>query len=181
MIHDMVMREKAFHEIRDSASDDLLTTGEAAKVLNASRQHIVNLCERGDLPFTTVGVHRRVRRSDIEIIKARTARMTADQRRSLWQAYAIAGQIVRDPDAAIAKARENLKNMRAASRGVAKRWLDEWEKRLDGPLETLLQDLVSPTPVGRELRQNHPFAGLVDDDERRELIAAWRSLLGGEP
>ena len=175
------MRDKAFYEIRDSESDDLLTTGEAAKLLNASRQHVVNLCERGDLPFTTVGVHRRVRRSDVELIKSRSARMTADQRRSLWQAYAIAGEIVRNPEAALAKARINLGKMQKTSRGVAKRWLSEWEQLLDGPVEALLRDLVSPTPMGREMRQNHPFAGLINDDERREVMAAWRSLSDRAP
>lgn len=172
------MREKVFHEIRDGDSDELLTTGEAAKLLNASRQHIVNLCERGDLPFTTVGVHRRVRRSDVEMIKSRSVRMTADQRRSLWSAYAIAHRIVQDPEGALQKARTNLRRMRSQSRGVAKRWLDEWEVRLTGPVEALLEDLVSPTPIGRELRQNHPFAGLLSEDERVRLLATWRSLSG---
>ena len=38
----------------------LLTTGEVAKLLGTSRQQVVNLCERGDLPFVMVGKHRRV-------------------------------------------------------------------------------------------------------------------------
>ncbi|MFC9443300.1 helix-turn-helix domain-containing protein, partial [Brevibacterium sp. NPDC056947] len=42
-----------------------MSTGEVAKILGVSRQHIVDLCERGDLPFTKVGTHRRIRRADL--------------------------------------------------------------------------------------------------------------------
>ena len=48
--------------------DELLTTGEAALMLNSSRQHVVDLCDLGDVSFTTVGTHRRVRRADVEML-----------------------------------------------------------------------------------------------------------------
>jgi excisionase family DNA binding protein len=48
------------------SSGDLLTTGEVAQVLGCSRQHVVDPCRRGDLPFVSVGAHRRVRRADVE-------------------------------------------------------------------------------------------------------------------
>jgi hypothetical protein len=35
--------------------DELLTTGEAAKLLDCSLQHVVDLCKNEDLPFTSVG------------------------------------------------------------------------------------------------------------------------------
>lgn len=60
------------------------TTGEAALILNSSRQHVVDLCNRGDLPYVTVGTHRRIRRSDLEAVAERTLGLTRDQRRSLW-------------------------------------------------------------------------------------------------
>ena len=95
--------------------DDLLTTGEAATLLNSSRQHVVDLCEAGELPFTTVGTHRRIRRADLEAIRNRTLALTRDQQRSLWLAYTIAGRIVADPAGAKALATENLRKMRSSS------------------------------------------------------------------
>ena len=136
---------------------------------------MVDLCERGDLAYATVGRHRRVRRDDVDALRERTGRLTREERRSLWLAYATAGRIVRDPDQAVMLARENLDRMRLVARGQARRWLDEWEQLLAGPLERLLLELTSPSPKGRELRQNSPFAGLLEDDERRVVLEAWRS------
>lgn len=170
------MRDTVIDAITQAESDELLTTGEAAKLLNSSRQHVVDLCERGDLPFVTVGTHRRVRRSDVEALRTRTQRMTRDQRRSLWLAYAVAGRLVEDPDSVLSMARENLDRMRQASRGRAKRWLDEWERLLDGPMDRLLRNLTSHSPKGRELRQNSPFAGVLSDAERERVFDSWREF-----
>lgn len=173
------MRTAAYDAHTASDPEELLSTGEAAKLLSSSRQHVVDLCERGDLPYTTVGKHRRVRRGDIDALRTRTDRLTRDQRRSLWLAYAIAGRIVADPDGAVARARENLATMRASARGQARLWLEEWERLLDRPVEELLAALISRTPAGRELRQNSPFAGILDPDERRAVLDAWRARAGG--
>jgi excisionase family DNA binding protein len=168
------MREATYGAITALDPDELLTTGEAAELLNSSRQHIVDLCDRGELPFTTVGSHRRVRRGDVEAIRTRTDRLTRDQRRSLWLAYATAGRIVEDPEHARSIARRNLSKMRPSARGQARRWLEEWDRLLDGPVDRLLDVMTSRSPRGRELRQNAPFAGLLQPHERERVLASWR-------
>ena len=163
------------YELAQAAdSDELLTTGEAAKLLNGSRQHIVDLCNSGDLPFVTVGRHRRVRRADLEALRTRTQRLTRDQERSLWLGYAVAGKLVADPLTLLNKARANLVRLQAAHpRGQAASWLKEWEKLLDGPLDRVLGALTSRSPRARELRQNTPFAGVLADDERDRVIESF--------
>jgi excisionase family DNA binding protein len=153
----------------------LLTTGGAARVLGTSRQHIVDLCERGDLAFVTAGTHRRVARVDIEAVAARTRRLTRDQQRSLWLNYAVAGKLVADPDGVLGKARRNLANLRSVhARGQAAYWLAEWEEILVGPIEGVLDVLTSLTPRARDLRQNSPFAGVLTERERQQILDAFR-------
>jgi excisionase family DNA binding protein len=157
-----------------STDDDLLTTGEAARLLGSSRQHVVDLADQGDLPFLTSGTHRRIRRGDLSELASRTVAMTRDQRRSLWLSHAVAGKLVADPEAVLAQAGQNLERMRAAhTRGQAARWLGEWERLLAGPLDEVLAALTSPTPRARELRQSSPFAAVLSEAERAGVLDAF--------
>lgn len=155
--------------------DDLLTTGEAAKLIGSSRQHVVDLCVRGVLPYTSVGTHRRIQRQHLEALKSRTELLRREDRRSLWLAYAMAGKIVSDPAAALERAHRNITLMRPTARGHARIWLDDWSRLLDGSIDSLLATLTDPSPRGREMRQNSPFAGLLTDDERAAVTVNWRN------
>jgi excisionase family DNA binding protein len=161
------------------AADDLITTGEAAKLLGTSRQHVVDLCDRGDLPFRTVGTHRRVSRADVEELSARTQRLTRDQLRSWWLGNAVAGKLVRDPARVLELAHRNLAQLQAVhTRGQGARWLAQWDTILRGPVEVVLETLTSRTPRARELRQNSPFAGVLTERERAEILAAFARARG---
>jgi len=165
--------------VLEGAADDLITTGEAAKVLGTSRQHVVDLCDRGDLPFRTVGTHRRVSRADVEELSARTQRLTRDQLRSWWLANAVAGKLVRDPDRVLDLAHRNLAQLQAVhTRGQGARWLAQWDTILRGPIEVVLEALTSRTPRARELRQNSPFAGVLTETERAEILVAFARARG---
>ena len=171
------MRATLAASLVGAEGDDLLTTGEAAVILGTSRQHVVNLCNSGDLPFTTVGRHRRVSRHDVEAIRTRTQRLTRDQVRTLWLSHAVAGHLVRDPERVLALARHNLdKMLQSSARGSAKVWLREWSQLLEGPIAGVLEALTSHSPRARELRQNSPFAGVLTERERQEVLRSYERV-----
>jgi excisionase family DNA binding protein len=157
---------------------DLLTTGEVATLLRSSRQHVVDLCERGLLPYVRVGSHRRLRRADVDAML--NPELTRDQLKALWLHRAVAGRLVQDPDAVLAKAGSNLERLhRVHPDGMAAVWLDRWRSVLDAGAEAVLDALTSRQPNAVELRQNSPFAGVLPEAERRAVLEAfanrWRS------
>src|SRR5262249_3555319 len=152
--------------------DQLLTTAEAAALLGSSRQHVVDLCERGELPYVRIGTHRRLRRSDVESLAG--PGLTRDQLKALWLHRAIAGRLVRHPDRTLAKARANLGRLKEVhTHEMAARWLDRWQVVLDSGTEAVLEALTSRAPYAIELRQNSPFAGVLTEAERRDVLAAF--------
>lgn len=160
-------------QFRDSLAaldgDELLTTGEAAALLGVSRQHVVDLIDRDELPAIRIGTHRRVRRGDLLAVRASGTRRTRDQERSLWLGAAIAGELVRDPERVRQLASARLKETEAR----ANRWDHEWEKILARPTTEIIRVLTSDTVHARELRQNSPFAGALSPDERERVLAAF--------
>ncbi|MQY29994.1 helix-turn-helix domain-containing protein [Nocardia aurantia] len=69
-----------------------LTTQQAADMLNVSRPYIVGLLEAGDIPFRSVGRHRRIRFDDLEAYQQRSeakSRTAADEITRLGQEFGI--------------------------------------------------------------------------------------------
>jgi excisionase family DNA binding protein len=156
----------------------LLTTGEAALLLRASRQHVVDLCEQGRLPYIRVGTHRRVLRADIDAMLRPP--MTRDQLKALWLHRAVAGQLVVDPGKVLAKATANLEQLRVVHPdGMTAVWLDRWRDVFRRGVEAVLETLTSVDADAVELRQNSPFAGTLTEADRRAVLAAfsawWRA------
>ncbi len=160
----------------DPSLDDLISTGVASTLLGTSRQHVVNLCDRGSLPCFSVGTHRRVRREDV--LRYRDRRPpTRDQVRSLWLHQAVARRLLVDPERTIRRARASLRRLQAAHpRGVAAQRLGEWEQLLNGPIDELLEVITSRSDQGKELRQNSPFAGVLSERERSRILESFRRM-----
>lgn len=166
-------------------NSELLTTGQAATLLGSSRQHVVDLCDRGVLPCVALGKHRRIPRSAVERVvfgnPAAAPELTRDQERSLWLHHAVAGKLVLDPEGVLDRARANLAHlMRVHAGGRSMPWLVRWATVLDGGATVVLDVLTSRAELAVELRQNTLFAGVLSESERRAALAAfYRDGSGG--
>jgi len=160
------------------AGGDLIRTGDAAVILGSSRQHVVDLCDQGLLSYVRSPRQRRLRRSEVEAfarLAGSTPGLTRDQRQSLWLHAAVGGHLALDPSGTLERARTNLGRLREVHpSGMSGRWLGEWLTILDGGPEAVLQILTSQAPLAIELRQNSPFAGVLAEEERREVLGAFR-------
>jgi excisionase family DNA binding protein len=154
--------------------EELLSTGQVARLLGVSRQHVVDLCAQGMLRHVKVGTHRRIRHGDVGAFLAEGLPREAE--RSLWLHRAVAGRLVLDPAAVMAQARHNLARMQATHpSGMSAGWLARWVRVLDQGVDDVLDVLTSPSPLAVELRQNSPFAGILTDAERTAVQAAFRA------
>src|SRR5450759_4650379 len=157
---------------------DLLTTGQVAAMLGTTVQHVVNLCARGELPYTLAGTHRRIRREDALALRDRAAAnrggpLTDDQVRSLWLHRAAAAHVARDPTGSLALARATAER-RLEGNPDGAQWLRQWLTIIERGPEATMRTMTSTDPLARELRQNSPFLGLLSDEERRAILDAYR-------
>lgn len=154
----------------------LLSTGEVAILLGSSRQHVVDLCESGQLAYARIGKHRRIERDTIDAflrVPEFRAGLRREQLASLWLHRAVAGRVVQDPANVLAQARANLDQL-SWTHPSAGPWLDGWRHALDAGPEEVLQVLTSPAESAVELRQNSPFAGVLEETDRSRVLDAFR-------
>lgn len=52
------------------------------------------------------------------------------------------------------------------------RWVDEWRRILSRPTRRIAETISADTPRLARLRQSSPFAGLLDEAIRRQIVAA---------
>lgn len=167
----------------ESNPDDLLTTGQVAKILGTTVRHVVNLCQRGELPYSLVGTHRRIRRSDAEALAGRAAGnaggpMTRDQLRALWLHRAVAAKVAADPEMTLTDAEARARSLLARGADGAP-WLRQWLMVIGRGPEAVMRTLVSTDPLARELRANSPFTGALSTEERAVILASFaRADLG---
>jgi excisionase family DNA binding protein len=156
-------------------SADLLSVGEAAILLRASRQHVVALCAKGLLPYVVDGSHKRIRRSDVEAFM-RPA-LTRAQVEQLWLHQAVAGKFVTNPAALIARAAMNLRRLRRLHpEGSEWQWLDRWQAVLDEGPDAVLDALTSSSRFAVEMRRMSPFVGVLSEVERRTVMDALAEI-----
>jgi hypothetical protein len=92
---------------------------------------------------------------------------------------AIADKIRENPEPILDDTRRNLERFKETHKGTGvMHYLNRWEKLLNGPLDELLAFMVSGSQEARDMRQAAPFAGILPNEERWDIIRkfseAWK-------
>ncbi len=155
---------------------ELLKTGDVARMLGVSRQHVVDLCDRGEIQCVRVGNHRRVPRSQVDKFKGPGRRLTREQEKSLWLHRALVTPLVTDPDLVISKAKANIVRWKGSHRpdGMTVRYLSAWERVLDSGVDQVIEVVTSSDLESCELRQSSPFAGVLPDEVRMRTLRSFK-------
>lgn len=154
--------------------DTLLRTGAAARMLGVSRQHLVDLCDRGDVSFVRVGSHRRIPNSEVSRLLMRST-LTREREKSLWLHRAALAYLFTDPSQVLDRVRANIARIRAAHRpdGMTVAYLDRWTSIVDRGVDAIAETMTSSTEQACELRQNTPFAGVLPAEVRLAVLSSF--------
>ena len=89
----------------------------------------------------------------------------------------IAQKIRRDPEL-LQKARETLARWlgQARENDRSRDSLTEWQALLERPLEEILSFIASDDEEPNRLRQSSPFAGILTEEERGEILRKYESF-----
>ena len=91
-------------------------------------------------------------------------------RRSLAYHRLIAIKLLEEPAVVTAKGKANLAVMRRVDgSGRSSRYLDAWDRLLDGDEHELVSVLLDRSECARDLRQTSPFAGVLTPAERSRV------------
>ena len=148
-----------------------MSVGEAAIHLRMSRQHVLDLCARGLLPYVIVGPNRRLRRTDVEALIHPS--LSREQTEQLWLHRAIVAKFVANPWALLAVASINIRRLRRLHPEERSwDWLDRWEAILGRGPDFVVDVLTSPAAFAVEMRGTSPFTGVLSEPERRAVLDA---------
>jgi hypothetical protein len=94
--------------------------------------------------------------------------------RSLAMHCKIVQKISRDPRL-LEKAKANLSRWSAKIDGPKPRYLKEWQEILEKPWLTIAEMMTSMSEDATRLRSSSPFAGILSEEEREQIYAAFRA------
>lgn len=168
--------------VSQTALDRWIATGDVPVVLTPHGRREVPLAALLDL-IEAVEAHGAERRPLAAALRVQRASTTPPRRhrdqpsghraaelRGLAYHRAVARRL---DDAHMADARARLRRWRDEGR-IHPRYADAWEELLTGPRSRLLELLRADDADAATLRQSSPFAGALDERERRVLIGLAR-------
>ena len=158
--------------VRTLRQDRGLTQLELAERAGTS-QPTVAAYESGAKSPTLHTLRKLARAASAELVMRAVPALTREDRRSLAWHEAVARKLREHPDATLAVARSNLSRW-TRGRASGRALLARWETWVTLPVPDLILLMLDSGPVGREMRQVSPFAGVLSAPERADVLTRFR-------
>jgi excisionase family DNA binding protein len=162
----------------DMSTDRLLRTGEVASAFSVSRQHVVDMCNQGKLPFVMVGSHRRIPE---RAVISKTGGVRDYHRdghaQSLALHAAIVPKLINDPERVLGIARKNVQRDYTLGDAHSVAYTCEWESVMDAGIPALIDTMLDPSERGTTLRSCTPFTGVLNPDEVQAIKRVYRKQI----
>lgn len=102
--------------------------------------------------------------------------LTYEKLKSLYLHKAVINELRKDEESVIRIARENIEAWRDNHRadGMSVKYLDEWSKVLDEGTAHITEVLRGVDEYSCDLRQNTPFAGVLSEEQRLEVLQEFQ-------
>lgn len=102
--------------------------------------------------------------------------LTPEQIRSLRLHQAVRAELLADPERVLRIARNNLTRWQGVHRvdGMTAQYLEQWSTIVDTGVDAVVHVLDGTDEASCELRQNSPFAGVLDDSLRQQILNELR-------
>jgi excisionase family DNA binding protein len=157
-------------------NSSFLSTGQVADLIGSSRQHVVNLCERGTLACSWAGQHRRIAREELDRFLAKESRIDHSHLFALWLNRVAVGHIAQDADATFEVAQRVLDEWSTDSQ--VQFWVARWRELLKRGPDAVMEILTARDPDALSMQNMSPFLALVSEAERDGVLT---SLLAAHP
>jgi transcriptional regulator with XRE-family HTH domain len=151
-----------------------ITQQELATSAGTSQSTIASY-ETGSKSPTVRTVEKLARSQNLELNVDFKPPMTREDLRSLVFHREIANLLRQNPEYVIRHARKNLEKL-ASIHPDAGILFEKWQEWLGLPLDILLEKIQDQRPEACEMRQVSPFSGLLNAQQRSQVLRAFREV-----
>lgn len=137
-------------------SDTFLGTNDVAALLRVSRQHVANMCDRGEIDCYVATRIREIPLDEVQRWKFLTEGWSdPNYQEALIAHVCVAAELLSDPQTCTARASAWLDDRRGEDDGYVERAV--WRELLSRPVNETIAAILDSGPYGRALRRHSPF------------------------
>ncbi len=148
-------------------------TQQALAIAAGTSQSTIAAYEAGVKSPTLRTVNHLAKSVGMEMVETFVPEMTREDRRSLAFHRELTDALRKSPETILDHAKNNLSKL-STIHPYANTLFQNWRTWLDQPIESLIENMLAPSPLAREMRHVSPFSGLLAPADRARILRQFR-------